>query len=479
MNEHDQKFNYFSFFFSNIIILLEKNNANPNIIIPKLGISPLHFAAGFEDLSFAETVIEIFLKKNADPNLFSDCESKLTPLHISCVWNRPKIVKMLLEHGGDLDLKCNEGQTAIEYAIIQQNFEVVQEIQKFVFEQKIERKKRELIQSQKSQECFSTPPRTPHHGTPLKNSLTSVLQSIETKKFTPNRINYNFDVTSPYYINVTHRRHKTSQRTIEIEDNEENEKKAEAAEVIEVCNEKKNLFELTKKNLKEFSKQMSKAIVINRIAIHKRKSYILEWREKIQQILKDNDEVDKSYVDHLNNITHANSSLSNDEMIEIYSSTSASFTTAKSDLFRYENAIIDNAFIEETNNQVEYIENIVEHSDNENGIKIFERNRQSISRRNEAAESSLSTVVSIPPLDYDTDTLKNELKKFGSQPGPITKSTKRLYLKQLMKFKKHPEKLGLVQEEDSSRISMFFNFINKSNLLILILQLIHKNFNER
>lgn len=431
------------FNFSNIIVLLEKHNANPNIIIPKLGISPFHFAAGYEGLSFAENVIEIFLKKNANPNLFSDCESKLTPLHIACVWNRPKIVKMLLENGADIDLKCNEGRTATEYAIIEQNFDVIQIIQRFVFEQKIEKKKKEIILLQKSQETPSTP---------LKSTLTNVLlQNIEKKKFTPNRINYNFDVTSPYYINVTHRRHKSRP---EIEDNEENEKKAEAQEES-VC---RNLFELTRKNLKEFSKQVNKAILINRIAIHKRRSYILEWREKIQQYLDE-----ENYNNNYLNICDNNSYKSIDDLtIENKSSSDSSFITAKSDLMRCDNAIINTAFIqqkkeEEEATNVECIENILEHSDNESGIKLFERNiknRNSISllRNENAAESSISTIVSIPPLDYDTDTLKEELKTFGRTPGPITKSTKKLYLRQLMKFKKHPERLGLVQE-DSTKIS--------------------------
>lgn len=422
-----------------------------------MGISPFHFAAGYEDLDFAEKVIEIFLKKNAQINLFSDCESKLTPLHIACVWNRPKIVKMLLENGADIDLKCNEGHTATEYAIIEQNFDVIHVIQRFIFEQKIERKKKEVILLQKSQERVETPIEDDGSetapSTPLKSSLTRVLQNIEKKKFTPNRINYNFDVTSPYYINVTHRRHKSR---LEIDDNEENEKKAEAqAGSVEVS---KNLFELTRKNLKEFSKQVNKAIVINRIAIHKRRSYILEWREKIQQYLNE-ENYDNSYLNSCNIFTDNSSCKSTvvDDLMNEIKSSSDSFITAKSDLMRCDNAIINNAFIAEEASNLECIESILEHSDNESGIKLFERNiknrNSTLLRINDenAAESSISTVVSIP-LDYDTDTLKEELKTFGRTPGPITKSTKKLYLRQLMKFKKHPERLGLVQE-DSSRIS--------------------------
>lgn len=416
-------------------MLIEKYHANPNITIPKLGISPLHYAVGYENSSFAENVVEIFLKKSCRVNDFSECDSKLTPLHIACLWNRPKIVKMLLDRGGNLELKCNEGQTPIQYAIMQENYGVIEAIKKFVFEQKIEKKKKDLQQQSQSQSYSNTPkrvfevasPKTPkiNHkeqspATPIKNSLTSALQRIDKEKFTPNRINYNFDITSPYYINITHRRHKTSCRTIEMDENEENERKAEEEEKSEeVCNAKKNLFELTQKNLKEFSKQMRKAIVVERIAIHKRKSYIMEWREKIQELLNDEQNSDFSYLNYFNECNNetaiSSESTDDDTVIEIKSS-SDSFITAKSDLNRCDNAITDDAFIVEETTQAECIENILEHSDVENGIVLYERK---IQNPKSDCESTLSTIISVPPLDYDTDTLKKELKNFGRQPGKL------------------------------------------------------------
>lgn len=330
---------------------------------------------------------------------------------------------MLLENGADLNLKCNEGRTAVDYAIIQQNFNVVEVIQKFVFEQKIEKKKLEIFEAQRISKDYDD-------CTPQKSSMVNVLQNIEKKKFTPNRINYNFDATSPYYINITHRRHQTSHKTIEIENNEENEKKVEALNLSEQgygedeFNEKKNLFELTRKNLKEFSKQINKAIVIDRIAIHKRKSYIFEWRDKIQHYFDENEKFEISSISRINP-----ESLT----IDISSSTD-SFETSKGT-----NASIQKPTVEDQ----EFEENVIEHLDNVSGIKLIERNIKNLSS-NELFESSLSTIISIPPLDYDTDMLKEELKKFGRNPI-ITKSTKRLHLKQLMKLKKHPEQLGVVE----------------------------------
>lgn len=423
----------------------------------------MHFAVGFEEVHFADKVTELFLKKKGSPNILSECDTVLTPLHIACIYGRTKIVKMLLSHGGDINIKCNEGMTPIMYAIQENHFDVIRTIKNFIFEQKIERKKTELAQRSQVNN-FMELPKTPkneytNEGTPVKNAVINAIQNIEQKKFTPNRINYNFDVTSPYYINITHRRHKTSSRKLEESFNQ--------AETEDIANEQKNLFELTEENVKAFSRQMNNPIVIERIAIHKRKSYIAAWRDKIQHIQKD-DKFDYSYINYLNecnNVTllsrHDVSSSSDgtirngfNDNVEVLSS-SDSFKTANSDLQRNDNAIINQK-------SSDYLENYEEdyiHSDAENGIvlyekKIISKSRENLNRLNECAisDSSLSTVVTIPPLDYDTDTLRKELKSFGHETGPITKTTKKLYLKKLVKIKKNPSRLGIVQE-NSSQIS--------------------------
>lgn len=404
---------------------------------------------------------ELFLKKKGDPNLYSECDSKLTPLHIACLYGRKNIVELLLKNNPDgLDLKCNEGLTPILYAMQENHFEVIDVIRNFIFEQKIEKKKRELaLGSQNTKEVPKTPRNDYNNeGTPIKNALTNALQKIEQDKFTPNRINYNFDVTSPYYINITHRRHRTSRKLDLSESKALEEEKTE-----DICNEKKNLFELTEENVKAFSKLMNNPIVVERIAIHKRKSYIAAWREKIHQIQKD-DKFDYSYINYLNTCNDVTLVNRPDEsvkesIVEISSSSDNSFHSANSDLQRNDNIVKNKAYYA-PQQSIEYIENFEEdyvHSDVENGIMLYEKkliskSREMLNRMNECAitDSSLSSAnVTLPPLDYDTDTLRMELKKFGQDTGPITKTTKKLYLKKLVKFQRNPARLGAVRENNS------------------------------
>jgi ankyrin repeat and LEM domain-containing protein 1 len=415
-------------------------------------IAPIHYAVGFDNLGFAEKVTALFLKKKADPNLISEGDG-LTPLMIACIWGRENIVRVLLEHGGDLDIKCHEDQTAITYAIQENNYQVIEVIQKFVFEQKIDKKKKELVLKSKDVDLNSSvSKREENFGTPIRNNhLKNAIQSIDEKKFTPNRINYNFDATSPFFVNITHRRHKTSRENSKLfEDSSSSVEQEEDS-----TNVQKNLFELTQKNLADFSKQMSQVIIIDRLAIHKRRSYIKDWREKIQQIRKTDKELDIDYINYLNScndVTLMNDfptvEVSDESEKEDKKSSNDSFITAKSDLQRLDNAI---KIAPEASNYIELVEEDYIHSDNESGIVLVEKKIISKSRidlqaieetdlDNTKSCSSLSTKVTLPPLDYDTDALRNELADLnGFQPGPITKNTKKLYLKQLVKLKKRPE----------------------------------------
>jgi hypothetical protein len=54
--------------------------------------------------------------------------------------------------------------------------------------------------------------------------------------------------------------------------------------------------------------------------------------------------------------------------------------------------------------------------------------------------STLSTAFTVP-LDYESDLLREELTQFGEPPGPITKTTKKIYIKKLIKYKRNPNYL--------------------------------------
>lgn len=96
--------------------------------------------------------------------------------------------------------------------------------------------------------------------TPTPNN--QALRDLEENKFTPNRINYNFDATSPYFVNITHRKFSRSKSA------------NSSVNPDETPSENLNIFDLTERNLHEFSKNSQTVIVQNELAISKRRSYI-------------------------------------------------------------------------------------------------------------------------------------------------------------------------------------------------------------
>uniref|UniRef100_A0A182REC8 ANK_REP_REGION domain-containing protein n=1 Tax=Anopheles funestus TaxID=62324 RepID=A0A182REC8_ANOFN len=181
-------------------LLLVKHSANPNTIVLAKDVAPMHLVIGADDESFAAKATSLMLEHGGDANL-PTVEQLLTPLHVACNLGRVTILRMLLKAGGNVELQDEEGRTPIQHAIDEGHYEALEAIQNHVFEKKMERKRQQLLLEQQRQlnENNLLLPAT------LLNPATS-LKVLEERAFTPNKIHYNFDATSPYYVNITHRR---------------------------------------------------------------------------------------------------------------------------------------------------------------------------------------------------------------------------------------------------------------------------------
>lgn len=80
--------------------LLLHKNADPNLVLPNQGFSPMHVLAGLENECFSVEVMELALeKRGGDPNIRS--ADGLTPVHLAAIWGRCTILEVLLKFGGD------------------------------------------------------------------------------------------------------------------------------------------------------------------------------------------------------------------------------------------------------------------------------------------------------------------------------------------------------------------------------------------
>ncbi|XP_041785482.1 uncharacterized protein LOC121600691 [Anopheles merus] len=508
-------------------LVLDRYGASPNTIFPEKGVAPMHLVIGADDETFALRATSLMLQRGGSANLPA-AEQMLTPLHVAANLGRVAIVRLLLRAGGNVELLDEEDRTPIQHAIDGDHFEVVQVIQNHVFEQKIDRKRKQLIKQQQEQQQTVLSPSMrfkksvagflpPVSSTRLHPN--SALAALEEYKLTPNKIHYNFDATSPYYVNITHRRKdrfKTLFPTDDASANRENtaptvddeslgcepitvrDRRQQTAldsteeqgggeeEVVHEVPSRTNLFELTERNLRDFTRDSEPT--------GRRRSFIECWREKIAELRERTrisrrlDDIDRilnsfsestvleSFMDEVEEtfVTAADGEEVEEEEERLKTSDETVVSEREECPLPSPELIVQNVreeivprvqpqFMDIVQLSEEYI-----HTDDEAGV-VFREKRMitapstiptiqampeiaepvlngpgngppSTARRNPSL-TSLSTAVTLPPLDYDTDALRAELTTFGEPPGPITNSTKKLYLRKLVKLRRHPERL--------------------------------------
>ncbi|EAL39470.3 AGAP011496-PA [Anopheles gambiae str. PEST] len=434
-------------------LVLDKYGASPNTIFPEKGVAPMHLVIGADDETFALRATSLMLQRGGSANLPA-AEQMLTPLHVAANLGRVAIVRLLLRAGGNVELLDEEDRTPIQHAIDGDHFEVVQVIQNHVFEQKIDQKRKQLIKQQ---------------------------QQEQQQTLTPNKLHYNFDATSPYYVNITHRRKdrfKTLFPTDDATANREN--------TAPTVDDETNLFELTERNLRDFTRDSEPT--------GRRRSFIECWREKIAELRERTrisrrlDDIDRilnsfsestvleSFMDEVEE-TFVTAADGEEERLKTSDETVVSEREECPQQFpelieqnvpeeiaptvqpnckllrRSYQECLNCAFFSLSSMDIVQISEEYIHTDDEAGV-VFREKRMitapstiptiqgppSTARRNPSL-TSLSTAVTLPPLDYDTDALRAELTTFGEPPGPITSSTKKLYLRKLVKLRRHPERL--------------------------------------
>ncbi|ETN62996.1 hypothetical protein AND_005307 [Anopheles darlingi] len=494
-------------------LLLEKHNANPNSMILEKAVAPIHLVIGADHETFAEKATSLMLQFGGNANLPS-VEQRLTPLHVAASLGRASIARLLLNAGGNVELQDDEDRTPIEHAIEEGHYDVLVLLKNHVFEQKIERRRKKLLQEQEQQQQQLCPPPAAEMSSVLASpsmhlrkgfagkmaqhsgKTLSALQELDDNVLTPNKIHYNFDVTSPYYVNITHRRrdrgnHDSVSQTLFLPEGKENSTPPAAAQ----CDDKDygpppppapkrtNLFELTERNLKNFTRDDDE----RRGGGRRRSSFIECWRQQIAD-LRDRNRISRR-MDDIERIL--SSFTENPNQTAYTDAVDESFRTAQEVELPIHPVPTEK---QQEQEQTDTPKKALEKDEKEEEEEEEEENEQDLQELCEVVEildtsdsddeqqaqsepttimapplpppavsvlqvtsdtgttysfpvkrnpsiTSQSTVVTLPPLDYDTDALRAELTHYGEPPGPITKHTKKLYLRKLIKCRRNPERV--------------------------------------
>uniref|UniRef100_A0A1B0DA67 Uncharacterized protein n=1 Tax=Phlebotomus papatasi TaxID=29031 RepID=A0A1B0DA67_PHLPP len=396
--------------FSSLQLLLEEYRANPSVIVKSMGYAAVHYVSGMENKTFANKASHlIFGEFDGDPNV-QEVYGGMTPMHIAASNGNAVIFELLLQKGGNLEIVDEDGMAPLSYALQNRHAEVLEIAHKLIREQKLERKRQER----------------------------GVLSPAIPSRLTPKNTAPNLDPSSPYYIYITHRRKTPSSATnsLQVPENKENDF---------VTPKKVNLFDLTSSNLQEFSKIYSEGS-------SSRKSFIESWRKKVYKS-RSRESVNRTVEDIERMISYYDDLESNCQ--DLTSSPPPAETDTSTNVYTTANdSLADSALIRRSprfsKDSVLQMVELYKHRDTENNIQFYEmkyRAPPSEDQKDKESDknSSLSFAFNIPS-DYETEALREELTALGDPPGPITKTTKQLYVKKLIQYKMNPELAQLAQK---------------------------------
>lgn len=221
-----------------------------------------------------------------------ETEDGETALHVATFWGRAKIVDLLLvirsfikknanvlflisilyvlqKLGASMEVYDEDHKTAIEHAINGKHFDIVDIFRHYAYERKLAVKKasaKPITPHKISNRNLLAPPTLSQFNNVPIMQRSACASPLKENPLTPQRKSYNFDSTSPYYVNITHRG-KYMQRLHELH-TPTNESAV-------------NLFQLTRDRLEELTRKQSEEEVDRETISHQ---LIEKWRRKVDPI---------------------------------------------------------------------------------------------------------------------------------------------------------------------------------------------------
>ncbi|KAL1502110.1 hypothetical protein ABEB36_007303 [Hypothenemus hampei] len=463
-------------------LLIEKG-ANPNLVLPLKGIAPFHLAIGYEPLEFALEVTNQILQNGGDPNVRSD--EGITPVHIAAAWGRSAILDVLLKNGGDPQIRDEGGKTPFIYAseegfrecleLLEKhrpNIDLISQVENhgnidFVLEKILINNGVQIGEYQIAEDASVSEvsiTKMDHFKSLPETDSTEyvsnwVFESQKNNCTDYNLINTNFDYENPSGFDcsdeslaesdcdneskrydshcITFRKvyRKTRSKTKKPKTKSHNNTLYNDAETISRCTEvSKESGLMTLPSLSECTNDFNHSNELHSDLLNNPTTHLLSAKSDRQQE-KSSDYYTCSHnsINSLNkNILEITKDLDRVSIKQKYQH-GDSITEFEKNVFEISEGTTECSFIT--------VSEVYKYVDRDEHVVLYEKRiSKAISEQNNSMQSSnVSSLSLLPPLlDYDVETLRRELTLCGFNPGPITATTKRIYLKKLHSLKKHP-----------------------------------------
>ncbi|VVC95926.1 unnamed protein product [Leptidea sinapis] len=429
---------------------LLENTVDLNVILPCKGIGVLHLAVGIEPLDKSKECTEILLKNGADPNIIN--EDGLTPVHIAAIWGRVNNIKLLIGCGGDPSQQDLDGVSAFDYAVREQQWDVYDYLHNVVDEtddslgsQCAYTLDLERVLVTTDQVVAQYEPVTEDQISKMTVRKSEMVRDwCDTNTFTMNKLyptilgetNLIENESEPWLLQIT------DDRESNISDGTFRTCLSKKHTDIEISGVKP----LDETNECDPNRRMSvyenfslpgspKLTHVNYKSRTRLKGNNSSKQKKINESVQSDARAMEKALVVIQNKTNEWLSYGGDSNVNVCNTRRSSASSGVSsnysgsivlanvhEEYKYEDKEEDVVFIEKRLG----VSSVV--------LPVEDEREQSC-----GDQTIISVASSLPPsMEYDNNTLRNELVKLGFKPGPILDSNKTLYLKKLHTLRKNP-----------------------------------------
>ncbi|XP_050296832.1 ankyrin repeat and LEM domain-containing protein 1-like [Anthonomus grandis grandis] len=480
--------------FESVKSLLTEKGADPNLVLPKKGISPFHLVIGCEPHEFALKVTLLILQNRGNPNLRSD--EGLTTVHIAAAWGRTEILKLLLSNGGDPGARDASGKTPLHYATEEGFTDCLNLLKAYL------PCKNDLIRNDSGTEkcCLVLDKIIINNGavvgeyniTEDNQTTNSIIPSQDHLQSLPKTD------TTEYILNwFTTQRESTNSDTVDttlncLESSSVYEYSDESAAESDSCDKEskrydkkfitfRKVYRKTRSKSKTPSKasnptifrdainsdskcNLDETLYVDAISVTQLQDYsresgvvtlpsslnelgLFELEKSVAKEEKSSDYLTCSHtsVDSLeknifelpDELNTLNLDSKHHESLLVKSNTDV---VDKEDSMKSDGGSSGGS----DSNELSFVSvsEVYKYVDKDEGVVLYERRllkTPSDYAKSVKSSNVSSNLSSLPPtFEYDNKTLRLELTALGYEVGPITETTKRLYLRKLYQFKKSP-----------------------------------------
>ena len=130
------------------------------------GITPMHWACGLGDTASHLDIVKLLLERGGNPNVKSS--DGVTPLHVAASWGFLAILKTLVSHGGDPWFEDQDGFNSWDLALQKNQWNILKYLASYMEDEEVESPAEDSVQ------CVFVKLREVESGSSLANNSSSL-----------------------------------------------------------------------------------------------------------------------------------------------------------------------------------------------------------------------------------------------------------------------------------------------------------------